>query len=260
VRIVRTLVLPLLAAATLAAGCGTGDDGGGSTPEATKSLSPTEQLAASTRDFATKSHKYALAADQFGAQITGAVDAPAKMLSQKATLTVETLKITFDVANVGGQHYVKVAGIPVKGVTATKWQRIDTSRLTSIHVLLMNPISDPTGAATAIRCVVSAEKTGPQAYKGVMDLTKGGDDLPTVNQAEVAEMGDKGKAVPFEAALDADGRLSTLKLSLPPYGDFDAGTVTMTFSAFGEPVKVDAPPAGETVDAPPALYEFLNET
>lgn len=258
-RIVRTLVLPLLAATMLAAGCGTGDDGGGSTPEATKSQSPTEQLAASTKDLATRSHQYALAADHFGATIAGSVDAPAKMLSQKATLTIETLKITFDVANVGGQHYVKVAGIPVKGVTATKWQRIDTTKLTSIHVLLMNEIQDPTGAAAAIRCVVSAEKTGPQAYKGIMDLTKGGDGLPTVNQTDVAAMGDKGKAVPFEAALDADGRLSTLKLSLPAYSDLDAGAVTITFSAFGAPVKVDAPPAGETVDAPPALYEFLNE-
>jgi hypothetical protein len=263
-RFSRTIVVAF-AAASLAfvAACNQSSGGSGGTPSPSPSPSPsptlsaTEQLNNSVKDFSTTPYKYKLNLTA-GADLNGSVDPTASSLSHQAKVTVTGASITFDLVVVGGQYYAKIGGVPVPGVNTSKWLHVDPTKLKNIHTLLIAEVKDPTGVQAIIRSVASAEQTGEGQFKGTLDLTKGGDNIPGVDPDDLKALGDKAKSVPFEATVDKSGHLATFKMSIPAAGSSPATDVTLAYSDFGTPVSVQKPAAAQTVEAPAAAYTFLN--
>jgi hypothetical protein len=262
-RFTRTTAVAFVAASlAFVAACGKTTDGGsgGASPSPSPSPSPTpsatEQLTASIKDFSTMPYKYKLNLS-VGIDVAGSEDPTAGSLSQQAKVDLGGSNITFDLIVAGGQYYAKIGGVPVPGVNTSKWLHVDPSKLKTVHNLLISDVKDPTGVQAINKSVVSAEQTGEGQFKGTLDLTKGGDDIPGVDSGDFTALGDKAKAVPFEATVDK-GRLATFKISVPAAGSSPAVMINFTYSDFGTAVSVAKPAAAQTIEAPAAAYTFLN--
>ena len=72
----------------------------------------------------------------------------------------------------------------------------------------------------------------------------------------VESLGDSAKAVPFEATLDGQGRLSTLDTTMKVNGT-DVSSHT-TFSDYGTKVTATRPAASEVGEAPESFYRIFN--
>jgi LppX_LprAFG lipoprotein len=261
----RTIVVTLAAASLAFVGaCNKSSGGSGGTsspspsPSPSPSLSATEQLSASVKDFSTTPYKYKGTNPSIGAEVNGSADPTAGNVSQQAKVSMAGASATFDLLAVGGQFYAKLSGMPIPGVNTSKWLHIDPSKLKTIHNLLIAEVKDPTGVQAIMSSVVSAEKTGEGQFKGTLDLTKSGINIPGVDPADLTSLADKAKSVPFEATVDKSGRLASYKVSIPATGSSAAADVTVSYSDFGTPVSVQQPPAADTVEAPAAAYTFLN--
>jgi hypothetical protein len=108
--------------------------------------------------------------------------------------------------------------------------------------------SDPAAAAKMIKAASNVKRTGDHRYSGVLDLTK----AQTVDSKVVGSLGEKAKAVPFTAATDEQGRLIEMTVDLSGVGPA-AGVLKTTYSDFGTPVSVTAPPASDVRELPSQL-------
>jgi hypothetical protein len=73
----------------------------------------------------------------------------------------------------------------------------------------------------------------------------------------VKALGDAARSAPWQARFDSQGRLVWLSVSVPAAAERPAVASETSYSAFGEPVTVDRPPARETVEAPESLYKLF---
>jgi hypothetical protein len=256
---IRKVCVSLAAVGSLALLVACGDNASnGSSASPTPSPTPNagEQLTASTKDFGTTGYKFTLKAPANAADVSGSFDPAANNLTATTNISVQGLAIKFELVAIGGNYYAKLAGIPISGVSPTKWLHLDIAKLKGPEAVLLADFKDPTGVQTLSGAIVSAEKTGDRTYKGTMDLTKA--KVVGVTAEDVKDMGDAAKSIPFEATLDDKGRLATLKLTVPAGGSTKADTLTFAYSDFGATVTATKPAASETIEAPPAVYTLLN--
>ncbi|MFI7071052.1 hypothetical protein [Micromonospora sediminicola] len=136
------------------------------------------------------------------------------------------------------------------------WMRLDRSRLRPDGQLAQG--LDVRAQAGILGGVVSAEPAGDGRYTGVADPEKA--IAAASSDAEKATLRNafkvlKTKTVPFEATLDAEGRLTLLTYTF----DTAAGKIDneMKMHSFGEPVSITAPPASQTEDAAAEAYRFF---
>jgi hypothetical protein len=64
--------------------------------------------------------------------------------------------------------------------------------------------------------------------------------------------------VPFEAAVNDKGNLTSLKVKQPAAGSDKAAEFSATYSDFGAPVAATPPAASAVIDAPEIVYSLLN--
>ncbi|GIF74578.1 hypothetical protein [Asanoa siamensis] len=234
------------------AGCGTTTAPGASpstTPSAGGSAEPsapsaaTAELTAAAQKLNDDTVKVTLESSSVNS--TGNLDPR----SDKATMT---LKIgnnsTIDLRSIGEDAWLQATGVP--GVEPGKWLHIDGARLagTSFDAL---PDGDAAGAGKFVERMADVTKSGDGSYAGTIDLAK-----VSGSGVSVDVLGGKGNAVPFTATVDDQDRLSKLTIDLSAI-DPNLGTMTTTYSDFGAPVTVAAPPAAQVVEAPESLLQAL---
>ncbi|MGF1427804.1 hypothetical protein [Kitasatospora sp. LaBMicrA B282] len=150
-------------------------------------------------------------------------------------------------------------------VPAGKWVKLDVRQLADGN-LISNGATDPATAAAALRGVQQASVVGDETqdgvplkhYKGTLDLAKAADATggPAANGLRMAAATFTVKEVPFEAWLDAQGRLNKVTEVFTFAGvagskdpkDQVKVTSTVSLTDFGKPVQVAEPAPADVVE------------
>lgn len=249
----------VLAAAVALGGCGdkqvqTGLAEGGSAPAAAATTAAPatpggelEAAAVKLSDLPVKVDVISLA----GITITGSFDAKA----QRGDMSMELGPAGgMSMRQVGNDLYVKVTGSmagAIDGASAKKWMHIDLSQVSETSSLNIKN-NDPRVTAKLLTSAMQVKKTGERSFSGTVDLTKS----PTYNAQASKGFAGKMKAVPFTAEVDAEGRLEELTFDMEDVAP-GAGEMITRYSDFGVPVSVQAPPAAQVVEMPPAFAKAM---
>jgi hypothetical protein len=252
-RLIPALSLTL---AALLAGCGTDSGNSGTNNEnPPASSAPADPVAVVQQ------------AMQRSLSSTLAIDATVKVGSTTIELHSETdpaakvLQVTgkapqaIEARVIGDTAYLKMAALQ----RGKPWTKIDLSKLRPTSSLRQSfDIEAQTGI---IGGIANAEEVGDGRYRGTADLTKAAEAAGTNTGMRdsleaAAKLAKDPKAIPFEATVDAEGRLTELSYTVATkeLGDMVS---EVGMSGFGEPVKVDAPPAGQTEEADAEMYRIL---
>jgi hypothetical protein len=140
-----------------------------------------------------------------------------------------------------------------------KWMKLDLTKLDkdAAEDLTYRGQSDPGYVSTLIRAATGLTESSSGHYTGTVDLTKA-TAAEVVDQATLTALGAKATAVPFEAVLDAKGRISTATVRIPAAGKSKASTYQVTYDQYGDVASPSAPAASAQVKAPKAAYDLLN--
>jgi hypothetical protein len=161
---------------------------------------------------------------------------------------------TLDLVTIGTDVYIRYDTPVVPGLPAGKWAHVDGRRTKSLQAMGVTKDEDPSGKFALIDAVVSIERTGPRALRGIFDFSKGSSDLSGLIQA----FGAAARSAPWQARFDPENRLEWLSITVPPVGEVPAYTQETAYSHVGEPASIERPPAGSTIEAPEALYKIFN--
>jgi hypothetical protein len=156
---------------------------------------------------------------------------------------------------IGDTAYIKTASLN----TSKPWTKVDLTKLRPSSSLRQS--FDLRAQTGIIGGIVSAEEVGGGRYRGIADLQKaaqaaGANAGMRDSLESAATLATDPKAIPFEATVDAEGRLTALSYTIATksLGDLVSD---IKMSGFGEPVSVTAPAASETVEATDEMYTFL---
>ena len=256
-RIVKSTFAAFVAVASLAfvAGCGDdkGDTSGGSTPSASpspsKSVSATDRFAEAAELVRGTPYKFNVKGG--GVTYEGSSNPLAGIVIGKLTA-----QITVEGQLSPSEYLLKFSGLPLPGFDGSKWFKVDPEKLTSPDAVALGDHTDPTGLQSLADAVGTVESTDGKQFKGTFDFTKA--TWGPVDDDAVKALGDKAKAVPFEATADDQGHLTSLKITVPAFGSEKEQVYTSTYSDFGTQVQPASPSAADVIEAPDALYTLLN--
>jgi hypothetical protein len=166
---------------------------------------------------------------------------------------------------VGPDAYLTLGKTYVRDIDPTKYIQFtaptpDFASASLVH--LADPF-DPAGLKGLAFAFTSARRTADGSFTGVLDLTKA---MPGTSRgllpAEPEQLrgaGDVIKNIPFEAAVDDDGYLTSMTVRMPAYGSVPAYPSRSTFTNFDAPVKVERPQAAEITEVTEELRQFLTD-
>ncbi|BCJ54401.1 hypothetical protein Asp14428_58760 [Actinoplanes sp. NBRC 14428] len=250
----------LVAALGLTA-CGTttatgGNGTGAAAQQAAGKLDPAADLSAATKKLGEQSMK--IDSDMAGAiTMSGVADPKAGVA--KITMKMDLLGkgTSIETRKVGNDLYMKFDGSMGaalgRGANGKKWMHIDAAKVAEGSNFNLSP-DDPAGTKMLLSAITGVERVGDKGFKGTLDLTKS----PRFNKNKgLQALGDKATAVPFTAAKDDEGRLVELTLDMSSLGA-GAGKIATTYSDFGTPVSVQAPPASEVQEMPSQFSGLVN--
>ncbi|MEV0727586.1 hypothetical protein [Polymorphospora sp. NPDC050346] len=118
--------------------------------------------------------------------------------------------------------------------------------------------SDPASATLLFRTATDVRETGTGTYRGTVDLGKAPDSM-LVDEATREALGAAVGSIPFEARIDAEGRLVELGISTPAAGEIEAREIKIVYSQFGTATPPRRPTAAQSMRAPEAAYELLTD-
>lgn len=254
----RTIAMTLAAGVMLLGGCGTVNEPTAA-PPAPKT--PKEKLLDAVPDGSQGTFSFTLKDAETTAK--GAVDPKAKRLHLTSEYKDKELGFTMTMGYliIDQESWVKITFANTKGVTGLpklpkKWLHLDRTKVKDQEdVGFGDP--DPASAVSLFRSIVDVTEPAAGQFTGTVDLT-------TATKAEILDkqgldaLGAQAKAVPFRAVVDGQGRLTSIELDVPAYGEVKAYTHQATYSDYGAAPAVEEPPAGETQEAPAEAYELLN--
>ncbi|HZN75496.1 MAG TPA: hypothetical protein VFC00_28010 [Micromonosporaceae bacterium] len=257
-RWLATLGVSSLVALALATGaCNVTAGGTGATP--TPSASPTAMSEADAKaalqkaavELSKTSYKIQLAAGPVSGN--GAMDPVGKNGQLTLNLFMGSATAKLDTVLIGADMWLKTDGIPV---VPDKWLHLDTARLPDDSPLGVRPGRlDPVNSEKLFDAATKIENVGRGQFKGTVDLTKLSSSA-IVDRATVETLGDRAKAVPFEATIDDQGRLTNFKMDLGTVDNVPM-KVNVTYSDFGTSVSPTKPAASDVMEAPEAVYNLL---
>ncbi|GAA2631223.1 hypothetical protein GCM10010399_74160 [Dactylosporangium fulvum] len=240
----RTALVTLVALIALT-GCSIGGkDDEPPKPTASAVPSPTG-LATSLRAFSIGSYRFKVVAKE--GSYTGAIDPVAGMLDASVSVRSDGASLKIDTIGVHGSAYTRLTGLPLPGFDGNTWFRVDQARVTRPGALGLSAIADPTGVQALVAATHDVRRSGG-TYSGTVDMTRVNAWGP-VDIARVVQLGAVARAVPFEATVDGQDRLLTMKVNIPD------NPVEAAYSDFGSPVTVTAPSSAEPL--PDHLYGML---
>ncbi|MEH1123820.1 hypothetical protein [Micromonospora sp. CPCC 206061] len=254
----RTIAMTLAAGVVLLAGCGALNEPTAAPPAP---MTPKEKLLDAVPDGSQGTFSFTLKdAETTG---KGAVDPQGRRLHLTTVYKDKDLGFTMTMGYliIDQESWVKITFANTKDVTGLpklpkKWLHLDRTKVKDQEdVGFGDP--DPAGAVSLFRSIVDVTEPAAGQFTGTVDLT-------TATKAEILDqqglgaLGERAKAVPFRAVVDGQGRLTSIELDVPAYGEVRAYTHQATYSDYGAAPKVEEPPAGETQEAPAEAYELLN--
>lgn len=138
-----------------------------------------------------------------------------------------------------------------------KWLLLDPSKLNEDVTPTYEGEQDPGAVGAVVSAATAVSKSATGEFTGTTDLTKQGD-AGIVSAETLKALGDKAKAVPFEASVDGQGRVTHAVVKVPAAGKEKAATYEVTYDGYGTADKPAVPAAGEQQKAPELAYELLN--
>jgi len=234
---IRSVVVALVGAALLVSACA-------SSRGTARALHPGAWLDVG---FTRASYRFAMTANE--GSYTGGIDPVADTLDATVTVKDGDQKLTVQTRGAGGHYFARLTGTPLPDLEG-KWFEVDMSRVGRDGALGISVGKDPTGIRALVAAVTSVQSRGGGTWRGIADLRKVTNWGP-VTSGRIAQLGDAARLTHFEAAVDASGRLTSMRVWVPG-GD----VVTATYSDFGAKVPVTPPPA--TQPLPDSLYALLN--
>jgi hypothetical protein len=256
--------LALVAALGLA-GCGPDDDkaksgagataAGNATEAAADNLDPAAELGAAAKKLGEQSMRIKM--DMAGAiSMTGVADPKAGVAQMAMDMGALSKDTTIEVRKVDQDVYMKFSGQMGKmigGSTGGKpWMHVDAAKIADGSSFKL-PKDDPAGSKAMIAAMTKVERVGEHGFKGLLDPTK----TPQYNKESLKALGTKATAMPFTAKTDDQGRLVEITLDMSGISP-GAGEMKTTYSDFGTPVTVEAPPAAQVGELPKELSGLLN--
>lgn len=253
----------LLTLSIALAGCDVlGDDA----PAAKKPPTPLETLLKAVPDDDTPAFKFAVTQPDLA--LSGTYDAPQKAFEAKAIYHEAdddvdlTLTMTSLVRSEG--NWVKISfkpsNLPGLPKLPKKWMKFDPAKVQDTagsFLVYEEDTADPGNTHFLVINATGVTETAPGQFAGTTDITGVPDD-ELVDAATLKALGAKAKAVPFTAAVDAKGHLSSMAVKIPAAGKTKAFTFSVKYSAFGESAVPAVPQAGAQTPAPDTVYALLN--
>ncbi|AGL15992.1 hypothetical protein [Actinoplanes sp. N902-109] len=277
------VLVPLLAIA-LTAGCA-GEAGSSGTAAKDKPADPKAALAASTQQL--KAGNYTFKATIPGGTVAdGVVHLPSRSAALNTTATVDGSEAKIQMLVVEPDRYTKMkidlgdnkdlkdiqeyaqSDDPTMRKLAEQfsalfdmfsgkyWMRVDTSKVTSKELQLGLDNPDLTGAGAILSHATTAQQNG-SVITGTVDASQA-DSASQLLSSSLFEGADV-TALPYEATLDDQGRLSKLVLDVPKTKDTVAGEYTLTVADYGSATAQAAPPKSETKEATDQMYDMMNK-
>ncbi|MEV6932412.1 hypothetical protein AB0M46_49065 [Dactylosporangium sp. NPDC051485] len=249
------LVVALLAVVLLG-GCGGAGDGGATSAAASgepAEVAGKEALAAAVKALGESGYAYTMKIDQ--GTVTGVVESSGK---RQARLDGVASGVRFSIEGIvlGGEERYFRTSIPATGVSAKKWYRFDRTKVGRTGIIGLFETDDPTSSRD-LAGRVGAAKLEHGRITGTYDLTRGGD-LGVTDRGAIAALGERAKRAPFAAGLDGQGRLSSIRITVPAYGSTPERTLAVDYQKQGMTVQVAVPKAAEVAQANAAVYNLLN--
>ena len=246
-----------LVAAIGLSGCGRSQDraetsapGGAPAAEAAKQADPAAELAAAAAKLGEQSMKVRMEMAG-GISMSGVADPKAQKADMSMSTGTGTGGTDVKTLRIGNDMWMKFSGSLGTLAGDGKWMHLNITELSSGSAYGLS--GDPAAAEKMIKATAAVQRTGDHAFKGTLDLTK----AQTVGKEAVKALGDKATAVPFTAKTDEAGRLVEMTVDMGGIAPV-AGTMTSTYSDFGTPVTVQAPPASQVEELPSQLKGILN--
>ncbi|MCW3838753.1 hypothetical protein ONA70_01395 [Micromonospora yasonensis] len=265
---IRRWSVGVLAAALFVPGLAACKTGADSPTAESKSAAPTvpadpkEALVASTTEIKKGNFTFTISGGEFNGE--GTVHMPSKSAEMKLSSgqgSADDMKM--HLVFIDTDSWLKLDlgamadSVPSLKEMKDKYQHLDRSKIKDAKELTFDFADvDPAGSDKIIAAITEVKKTGEGTYAGAIDATKATDS--DVLDAEVVKaLGDKAKAVPFTAKVDAQGRLTEFAVQVPAAGSVPASTVTVTYADYGAATAVKAPPAGQVVEASDKVYDMF---
>ncbi|WP_262284021.1 hypothetical protein [Micromonospora sp. MA102] len=170
-------------------------------------------------------------------------------VNKRAVATISALGRVTEIRMIGDDVYLRTE-LDLPGV-GHEWLTLDPARVPSGFAVSFAPgRNDPGGSARLIDAIVTARADGPHIV-GTIDLTRIGSGNGISLRPGPDGFPDSARSNPFQASLDADGRL--VSFSIPAANGMP--NASLRYSDFGARVDVTRPPGA--VAAPDALYPQL---
>jgi hypothetical protein len=255
----------LLVVSLVAGGCGVADAVGDATaPASAKPLAPRDALLDALPDASTGSFRFTVEGGE--APSAGEIDAGKHSYRVGFRYREPDAGFTLlsDFLVVEKQSWIKIRFTDAEGVTGLpklpkKWMLIDPAKVENDDdiPLAYDNETDPGEAGAVLRAIVDVQRTGAGTYAGTTDLTQQGD-ADIVDAARLKALGELAKAVPFEATVDDQGRLTRTVVKIPAAGRTKASRYAITYAGYGTTPTPAVPGADEQQKATKEAYELLN--
>ena len=161
------------------------------------------------------------------------------------------------------QAWTKIRFTGAEGLTGLprlpkKWMLLDPAKVKNKDVpLAYANETDPGEAGELLRAAVDVQQPTPGHFTGTTDLTQLNDE-DVADAARLKALGEKAKAVPFEATVDSEGRLTSTVVRIPAAGKIKASRYAITYADFGKVPSPAAPKADQQQPATKSAYDLLN--
>jgi len=262
---VRRAGLSVLLAVGVAAvgGCGVADAVKDAAPASAQPLAPRDALLESLPDTSTGSFRFTV--EDGRTPTAGEIDAGKQSYRVGFRYRQPDAGFTLhsDYLVVRERSWIKIKFTGAKGLTGLpklpkKWMLLDPAKVKTKDVpVAYENETDPGDAGTVLRAIVEVEQTSPGHYAGTTDLTQQGE-VEIVDAARLRALGPKARAVPFEATVDSQGRLTSTVVRIPAAGKSKASEYEVTYTGYGSTPTPSEPPADEQQRATRNAYELLN--
>ncbi|MFG1775190.1 hypothetical protein ACGFIR_17880 [Micromonospora sp. NPDC049051] len=269
VRRVAAATVSLVAATSLAAGCGNDDArdapaASSPAPSASPSANPKSTLLAAVPTEEDPAFRFS-GSDPTGV-VTGVVDPAGKGMDLTVTEKDEeldfTMKLSFRL--IEQRSWMKVSFDGADDLSSLlklpkNWMELDHAKLTDPASVPHYEGADPGNTGAILRAAGDTVTEQHGTYTGTVDLTDGEHVRQAMTDSvDVDALGEAAKAVPFTAVVGADGNLTSLTLQIPAVGKRKATKYVVKYFDFGKAPKVTEPTGSQVQKAPASAYELLN--
>lgn len=193
--------------------------------------------------------------------VAGDTDPAGRALALRITTGTGGDKVEQQVRVLGDKAFYTLGKTYLPGIDPAKFIAFDAAGFATTSLVHLADPFDPAGLKGLGPAIVDAQATESGTYTGKLDLTAApagtSRGLLPATPEQLEGAGEKIKTISYVAAVDGDGRLTSLTVMMPAYGRVPAYTSTSRFSDLGKPVSVAEPGPAEIAEVPDAVRKLL---